>query len=145
MATPRVVASAGAVVRDAHGRILLIKRTDDGSWCIPGGKLEPGESLQDCAVRECLEETGHHVEIHRLLGVYSEPSHQSHTYPDGVLVQFVGTVFEATLGDRLGEPDHDEVAEIGWFDADRLPPVIFAADVPAIRDALSSDPRPFVR
>jgi 8-oxo-dGTP diphosphatase len=145
MDTPRVVASSGAVVRDAHGRILLVKRTDDGSWCIPGGKLEPGESLRECARRECLEETGHHVEIQNLLGVYSEPSQQSHTYPDGTFVQFVGTVFEATLGERVCEPDHDEVAETRWFAVHDLPPVIFAADVPAIQDALSSGARPFVR
>jgi hypothetical protein len=76
--------------------------------------------------------------------VYSDPRDQTHTYPDGTLVQFVGAVFEASLGERVSEPDH-EIAEIAWFDGSDLPAEIFPADVPVIRDALSSDPRPFVR
>ena len=79
-----------------------------------------------------------------LLGVYSDPRDQTHRYPDGEVVQFVGAVFEATLDTRIGSPD-DEVTETGWFEPSALPRTLFAADVPPIRDALSGGRRPFVR
>ena len=80
----------------------------------------------------------------RLLGVYSDPTEQTHRYPDGTHVQFVGAVFEADLADEVGTPDH-EVADVAWFSPDDLPQELFAADIPVIRDALSEEPRPFTR
>jgi 8-oxo-dGTP diphosphatase len=141
---PRLVASAGVAVRDAEGRILLVRRADDGTWCIPGGHVEPGESWADAARRECREETGWDVTLTGLLGVYSDPADQTHRYPDGTLVSFLAVVFEATLSVQATTPDH-EVTAVEWFARDALPTEIFAVDVPAIRDALSDAPRPFVR
>ena len=64
-----VQATAGvAAVRD--DRILLVRRADDGTWCLPGGRVEFGESIVGCATREFLEETGYSVEVAGLLGVY---------------------------------------------------------------------------
>ena len=73
---PELVPSAGVAVRDDDGRILLVQRADDGTWCLPGGHVEPGESWEQAARRECLEETGWIVHITRLLGIYSEPGEQ---------------------------------------------------------------------
>ncbi|WP_051159767.1 MULTISPECIES: NUDIX hydrolase [Streptomyces] len=63
------VSVAGAVVRD-DGRILAIRRADNGTWEPPGGVLELDESPEDGTVREVLEETGIRVSVERLTGVY---------------------------------------------------------------------------
>jgi 8-oxo-dGTP diphosphatase len=63
------VSVAGAVVRD-DGRLLTIKRADNGTWELPGGVLELDETPEQGVRREVWEETGIHVEIDRLSGVY---------------------------------------------------------------------------
>jgi ADP-ribose pyrophosphatase YjhB (NUDIX family) len=57
-------------------RLLLTRRTDNGRWCLPGGRVDPGETIVETCVREMLEETGLHVQVQRLLGVYSNPNYQ---------------------------------------------------------------------
>lgn len=68
--TPRHSVSVTAVVVRDDGRVLVIKRSDDGKWVPPGGVLELGETPQDGLVREVLEETGYKVEPGPLTGVY---------------------------------------------------------------------------
>ncbi|WP_243742312.1 NUDIX hydrolase [Actinorugispora endophytica] len=63
------VSVAGAVIRE-DGRMLVIKRRDNGNWEPPGGVLELNETPEEGVVREVLEETGIHVEVERLTGVY---------------------------------------------------------------------------
>ncbi|MFZ3497401.1 NUDIX hydrolase [Streptomyces sp. 5.8] len=63
------VSVAGAVVRD-DGRLLAIRRADNGHWELPGGVLELIEAPEDGVRREVLEETGIQVEVDRLTGVY---------------------------------------------------------------------------
>lgn len=70
-----VVPSANVVVVDESGSLLLIRRTDNDNWALPGGAMDPGESMTDCAVRETLEETGIHVEVTGLVGIYTDPRH----------------------------------------------------------------------
>jgi len=53
-----IFVGARALLRDAYGRILLIRRSDNGHWAMPAGAMELGESIADCAAREVLEETG---------------------------------------------------------------------------------------
>ncbi|WP_131736334.1 NUDIX hydrolase [Actinomadura roseirufa] len=62
--------SVSGIVRRADGRILAIKRADDGRWVPPGGVLELNETPFEGVVREVLEETGVRVEPERLTGVY---------------------------------------------------------------------------
>ena len=62
--------------RDEPGQILLMRRSDNGHWGLPGGYVEPGESVQSAAQREVLEETGCEIEVGRLVGVYSDPRTQ---------------------------------------------------------------------
>ena len=72
--TPKLMVDI--VVPDAGGQVLLIQRANDpygGSWALPGGFVDVGETVEDAAVREAKEETGLDVEILRLVGVYSEP------------------------------------------------------------------------
>src|SRR5262245_33852004 len=83
-----------AVIFD-DGRVLLQRRDDTRRWGLPGGAVDPGESVRDAVIREVLEETGLDVEPVRLIGVYSDPVyHQVMTYPDGNLIHYVSTVFE---------------------------------------------------
>ena len=63
--------------------------------------MSPGETLDECAVREVLEETGWRVRVTGLLGIYSDPEFQTHTYPDGNTVQFVATIFEVLAIERV--------------------------------------------
>ena len=63
------VSVAGAVVRE-DGRVLAIRRADNGTWELPGGVLELAETPEAGVAREVLEETGVHVEVDELTGVY---------------------------------------------------------------------------
>ncbi|MFB7188659.1 NUDIX hydrolase [Streptomyces sp. NPDC056230] len=63
------VSVAGVVVRE-DGRLLAIRRADNGTWELPGGVLELDETPEAGVVREVLEETGIHVEVDELTGVY---------------------------------------------------------------------------
>ena len=69
MTVKHSVSVAGIVVRD-DGRILVIKRQDNGQWQPPGGVLELGETLEEGVEREVFEETGIRVAVRRLTGVY---------------------------------------------------------------------------
>lgn len=68
------VSVAGIVVRD-DGRVLVIKRDDNGHWEAPGGVLELDESFESGVQREVLEETGLAVTVERLTGVYKNMTH----------------------------------------------------------------------
>ncbi|MGY4389576.1 NUDIX hydrolase [Streptomyces sp. TE12347] len=63
------VSVAGAVLRE-DGRLLAIRRADNGTWELPGGVLELTESPEAGARREVLEETGIEVQVQELTGVY---------------------------------------------------------------------------
>src|SRR5579859_1141952 len=65
--TPKV--GATAIIFNEEGKLLLIKRADDGTWALPGGWADVGESAAETAVREAFEETGLQVKATRLLGV----------------------------------------------------------------------------
>lgn len=61
MSATRPVVGVGIVVERADGRILLgrrVKPTEPETWCLPGGHLEAGETIEDAARRECFEESG---------------------------------------------------------------------------------------
>jgi ADP-ribose pyrophosphatase YjhB (NUDIX family) len=62
---------AEAAVFDGDGRLLLVRRADDRTWCLPCGWVEPGESPAEAAVRETREETGYEVEADRLVDVFT--------------------------------------------------------------------------
>ncbi|WP_174545768.1 NUDIX hydrolase [Nocardiopsis dassonvillei] len=64
------VSVTGVVVRPEDGKVLVIKRTDDGRWVPPGGVLELNETPEQCVVREVREETGVEAKPIRLTGVY---------------------------------------------------------------------------
>jgi ADP-ribose pyrophosphatase YjhB (NUDIX family) len=91
-----VVPAVSAIVPDKDGRILLICRTDNNYWSIPGGGLEPGESVRQATVREVLEETGISCEVTGLVGIYSDPNHVA-AYDDGEVRQEFSICFTTRM------------------------------------------------
>ncbi len=83
---------ASALVTDASGRVLMQRRGDSGNWSLPGGIMEIGETLSECAIRETREETGFDIEITGLLGIYTDPAHVI-AYADGEVRQEFAVVY----------------------------------------------------
>ena len=81
-----IVPAVSVVVPDDQGHILLIRRVDNNYWSIPGGGMEPGESVRQAARREVSEETGINCEVTGLVGIYSNPRHVA-AYDDGEVRQ----------------------------------------------------------
>jgi ADP-ribose pyrophosphatase YjhB (NUDIX family) len=108
-----IVPSANAVVVNPAGELLLIHRTDNDNWSLPGGAMEPGESMTVCAVRETFEETGVHIEVVGLVGIYTDPRHIILYTSNNEARQEFSIVYTARpLG---GEPTpSDESREVVW-------------------------------
>ncbi|MEB3062490.1 NUDIX hydrolase [[Mycobacterium] zoologicum] len=100
--TPKHSVSVAGIVVRGDGRVLVIKRDDNGHWEAPGGVLELDESFEDGVRREVLEETGLAVTVERLTGVYKNLTH-------GI----VALVYRCR---SLGGAPHvtDEAREIRW-------------------------------
>ena len=100
-----VVPSVVAIVLDESGRVLLIHKTDNDLWALPGGGHEAGESIADTVVREVKEETGYDVEVDRLTGTYTNPGHVM-AYEDGEVRQQFSLAFTAKV--TGGEPTNEQ-------------------------------------
>jgi ADP-ribose pyrophosphatase YjhB (NUDIX family) len=83
-------------VHDEAGRLLLIERSDDGYWALPGGMVDVGESFTAAAVREESEESGYEIEVTGLVGLYSDPGHVT-SYDDGTVSQECSLVFSGRV------------------------------------------------
>jgi ADP-ribose pyrophosphatase YjhB (NUDIX family) len=110
-----IVPAVSVVVPDAQGRLLMIRRTDNSYWSIPGGGVEPGESVREAAIREVAEETGLACDVTGLVGVYSNPGHVA-AYDDGEVRQ----EFSVCLTGRMtgGEiRTSQESSQVSFIDA----------------------------
>lgn len=105
---PKHFVSVAAAVFDDEGRVLVVRRRDNGAWQLPGGVLELDESIHAGVTREVLEETGVLVEPQRLTGVYKN-----------LTVGVVALVFRArVIG---GEPGPtDESTQVEWWELDAV-------------------------
>ena len=70
-----MVPSVNVVITNETGEILLIRRSDNGNWAVPGGAIDLGESMTDAAVRETREETGIDCTVTGIVGIYTDPRH----------------------------------------------------------------------
>ena len=100
-----VVAAAGVIARSPSGKILMVRRTDDGTWAFPGGKLKDGETSEQAAYREFWEECGY-----RLGSVGGQ------LVKDGVDY----TTFLAPVESEFVPILNHEASSFGWFDCDLL-------------------------
>ena len=112
---PRV--GVGAFIAHAE-ELLLMRRAkppEAGAWSIPGGKVEPGETLQDAAVRETREEVGLDVEVTRLLDLtqYFILDSGNHWIAPSFLCRLLGSSTKIFAG--------EEAQEVGWFPLNELP------------------------
>ncbi len=113
-----LVVATNVFVRDDQGRVLLIRRSDNGMWALPGGQMEVGETVAECAERECLEETGYHIRVTGIVGIYSDPNHVI-AYDDGEIRQEFAICFRAELISGEARTSNESTALV-WATADEL-------------------------
>ncbi|WP_327035757.1 NUDIX domain-containing protein [Micromonospora ureilytica] len=113
-----IVVAVTVFVQDEQGRVLLIQRTDNGLWALPGGAQDFGEYIAETAVRETGEETGIVVEVTGVVGIYTNPKHVVE-YGDGeVRQQFSICLRGQYMG---GEPTtSEESSAVRWVARDEL-------------------------
>jgi ADP-ribose pyrophosphatase YjhB (NUDIX family) len=115
-----ITMGARAVLRDDAGRVLLIKRSDNGLWAFPAGTMELGETMRGCAIREVLEETGLVVGAVTPFGLYTYLADRG---PD----MYGHTQQHVTLACRVDAYDGelvrvtDETTDAAFFPPDALP------------------------
>lgn len=118
---PLIQVGAAVLVEDRNGNILLQKRIDNHLWSFSGaGSMEPGESAEETACRELLEETGLTARSLELLGVYSGKE-EHHIYPNGDEVYNVEFFFLCRDWSGTLKRQEAEVEELRFFAPDALP------------------------
>jgi 8-oxo-dGTP pyrophosphatase MutT (NUDIX family) len=116
---PILMVGAGLLILDDQNRLLLLKRTDNYCWGIPGGSTEPGEIVEEAAKRETFEETNLEIDKMSLFGVFSGPE-LYYKYPNGDEVYNVTIMYVSR--DWRGEIQlNDEHSEWNWFAANEIP------------------------
>lgn len=114
-----IVPSVNVVVTNAHDDVLLIRRSDNDNWALPGGAIDLGESLTHAAVRDTREESGIEIEITGLAGIYTDPKHIIYYISDGEARQEFSIVLTARASG--GSPEtSEESSEVRWIPKDEL-------------------------
>ena len=131
--------SVSAVVWRDGGRreLLLMQRSDNAHWGLPGGYVEAGESVEQAAAREVYEETGVQIEVGRLVGVYSNPATMVIEYPGDRRVHAVNLCFEAAPVGAGAPTTPDEALATGYFALDALPEPLVPIHKVRIEDAVT--------
>ena len=130
---------AGIVfVFDCEGRILLQKRADDHTWCVPGGSMELGETPEQAARREAFEETGLVLgELEFFSIISGEEAH--HIYPNGDEVYALDINYICRKYSGELRMQDDEVLELGFFDIEELPDDLYQRDRKTIMEILECE------
>jgi 8-oxo-dGTP pyrophosphatase MutT (NUDIX family) len=127
-----------AVVFDDDGRVLLVRRADNGRWALVTGILEPGEQPAVGALREVEEETGVIAEAERLLSVTALPRVE---YYNGDQTTYLDVTFRCRYISGEARVNDDESSDVGWFALDELP-ALPERHTACIKDALMSETTP---
>jgi ADP-ribose pyrophosphatase YjhB (NUDIX family) len=112
-AATTMVPSANTVVVNDSGEILLIRRSDNGNWALPGGGVELGESLAQAAVRETREESGIDCVITGISGIYTDPGHVILYTSNGEVRQECSIVLTARATGGQPTPSA-ETSQVRW-------------------------------
>jgi 8-oxo-dGTP diphosphatase len=131
--TPALTVDVVIELVDRPGRpiVLIERRNPPPGYALPGGFVDVGETVEQAARREALEETGLEVSLTRLLGVYSDPARDPRMHTASVVY----------VGEALGEPcAGDDAARVRVTALDDLPELAFdhariLADYARQRDA----------
>lgn len=126
-----ILTFVGGCIRNQEGEVLLQRRSGSGLWGFPGGAIEPGETVQEAAVREIREETGLDVQVDKLIGIYTDPDM---TYPNGDHAHSICIGVEFTV--RSGELtcDGNETLALQYFPLDNMPPLFCSQHERLLRD-----------
>jgi ADP-ribose pyrophosphatase YjhB (NUDIX family) len=118
-----MVPSVNVAVANERGELVLIRRTDNDNWSLPGGAMDIGESMADAAVRETREETGIDCEITGLVGIYTDPRHVIEYTSNGEIRQECSFVFTARAigGTPTPSDESSEVRFVASAELDRYP------------------------
>lgn len=107
------------IIHDPQRGVVLVRRgTPPFGHALPGGFVEEGETVEQAAVREALEETGLRIRLKGLLGVYSDPRRDPRRHT-------ISTVFTAAADNPEDIAGGDDAAEARFYPLDRLPPLVF--------------------
>ena len=130
--SPQVAAAAALIAGD--GKILLMRRSDNRLWVMPGGVLEVGETPAAGVVREVLEETGLRCEPVALVGIYDNRLRETGVIQHMYKFTFLCRALDSS--EASPAPSHAiETLEIGWFAEDALPQDLFEGHAQRIHDA----------
>jgi ADP-ribose pyrophosphatase YjhB (NUDIX family) len=126
---------SGGIVYNEQNEILLQKRGDRNEWGFPGGAMELGESIEETAKREILEETGLIVEVEHLIGVYSKYSGE---FPNGDKAQTITCFFQCRPIEGELCSDGIETLDLKFFSTDQVPKLFTKQHEDALKDWLSN-------
>jgi 8-oxo-dGTP pyrophosphatase MutT (NUDIX family) len=129
---PMIVSGASVIIFNAENKVLMLHRSDNDSWCFPGGALELGESLREAAIREVFEETGLEVTELELMDVFSGKD-LYYKYPNGDEVYNVDAVF--ITRQYKGELKiNNESRQARFFDIRDIPENISPPVIPVVQE-----------
>jgi len=114
-----MVPSVNVVVVNEAGDVLMIRRSDNGNWAVPGGAIDRGESMVQAAVRETREETGIECEITGLVGIYTDPKHLILYTSNGEVRQEFSILLTAVVIGGQPTPS-SESSEVRWIPREEL-------------------------
>jgi 8-oxo-dGTP pyrophosphatase MutT (NUDIX family) len=135
---PLIMVGATLLVLNPDKQLLMIKRTDNKCWGVPGGAMELGESLENTVKRETKEEIGIDVTDLELFGVYSGQN-LYYQYPNGAEVYNVSVVYLTRSTNEVIQINPDEHSEYQYFDLHSLPAEISPPIKPILRDIASRE------
>jgi 8-oxo-dGTP pyrophosphatase MutT (NUDIX family) len=124
------------IVRDEDGRVLFMRRADDGRWGLPAGGIEPGESPAQAIAREVHEETGLVVRPARVAGAFGGPGFR-HRYGNGDEVEWTVVVFECEVIGGTLAPLDGEAIELRYFAPNDVPQLQLAYPRELFRSAVT--------
>jgi ADP-ribose pyrophosphatase YjhB (NUDIX family) len=114
-----LVPSVNVVVVNESGDVLMIQRSDNGNWAVPGGAIDLGESMTQAAVRETQEETGIECRVTGIVGIYTDPKHVVLYTSNGEARQEFSILLTAVpVGGELATSE--ESSEVRWVPRDEL-------------------------